>query len=74
MLSSPASRPPNLLDQRFAPAQPPRCAPDRANAFELQCSLMLAENDVYLSDLAPDTLSHVCERLRARHLQRMPPL
>ena len=74
MLSFPASRPPNLLDQRFAPAQPPRHVPDRADAFELKCSLMLAMNDVYLSDLAPDTLSQVCERLRARLMQLMPPL
>lgn len=74
MLSAPASRPPNLLDQRFVPRQPPQRATNCADAFELQCSLMLAENGVYLSDLAPDTLSQVFERLRARHMPRMPAL
>lgn len=74
MLFAPASRPSNLLDQRFAPSQPGPLERGSADLFELQCSLMLAGSDVYLSDLAPDTLSQVCERLRARQMQLTPAL
>jgi hypothetical protein len=39
----------------------------RQSIDDLQCSLMLADQGVYLSDLAPDILAHACERLRTRH-------
>lgn len=74
MFASAVSRPPNLLDQRFAPHPGTRPATHCSDPFDLQCSLMLAGNDVYLSDLAPETLSHVCERLRARHRPQVPAL
>lgn len=74
MIASAASRPPNLLDQRFAPQPQIPLAAEPADPFALQCSLMLAGSDVYLSDLAPETLSQICERLRTRHGLRMPAL
>ncbi len=74
MIASAASRPPNLLDQRFAPQPQTALAVEPADVFSLQCSLMLAGSDVYLSDLAPETLSHICERLRTRYGLRMPAL
>jgi hypothetical protein len=57
MSPSAAVRPANLLDQRFAPAS-------GAAPFELQCSMMLAEHGVYLSDLAPEAFIHICDYLR----------
>lgn len=74
MIASAASRPANLLDQRFVPQPHPALAAEPVDSLALQWSLMLAGCDVYLSDLAPETLSQICERLRARHGLQMPAL
>ena len=59
---------------RFVPQPHPAFAAEPVDSFALQCSLMLAGCDVYLSGLAPETLSQICERLRARHGLQMPAL
>lgn len=68
-----AMRPANLLDQRVKHSAhaPPL---NGHQGFELQGALMLADHGVYLADLAPEILSNICERLRARHLPLMPAL